>query len=130
MQNFDTQCECDIFQISRFEVVVIIIIIILLFIYLFFYYYYYYFFFIIILFFFLLWGHAFRKEFSNLTEIRSIVPESVNLIALTATATVSTRNFRNMNLSMCNPIIYFMLDKPKEGIHEAFQPIVTRFKYR
>ena len=113
MQNFNTECECDIFQMSRFEVVIINnnIIITLLFL--------------------LLRGHAFRKEFSNLGEIRSIVPESVNLMALTATATVSTRNFIIKNLSMRNPaiayvppfkgnIIYFMLDKPKDSICEAF----------
>ena len=91
---------------------------------------------LLFLFFFLFRGHAFRKKFSNLGEIRSIVPESVNLMALTANGTVSTRNFIIKNLSMRNPaivyvppfkgnIIYFVLDKPK-GIHEAFRPIVTR----
>ena len=64
------------------------------------------------------------------------MPERVDLMALTATATVSTRNFIIKNSSMRNSaivyvppfkhnIIYFELDKPKEGIHEAFPSIVT-----
>ena len=84
-------------------------------------------------------GHSFRKEFSNLWEIRSIVPESVNLMALTATATLSTRQFVIKNLCMRTPsvvyippikdnIIYSVLDKPKEGIPTAFLPIVSKLK--
>ena len=37
---------------------------------------------------FLYLGESFRKEFSDLGEIRSIVPRRVRLMALTATATV------------------------------------------
>ena len=46
MQNFNTEYEFDIFQMSRFEVIIITILLFLL-----------------------LRGHAFRKEFSNLGEI-------------------------------------------------------------
>ena len=98
MPNFNTECDCDIFQMSRFEIVIIILL------------------------FLPLRGHTFRKEFSNLGEIRSIMPESVHLMALTATATVSIRNFIIKNLSMHNPAtvyvspfkgnsIYFVLEK-------------------
>lgn len=82
-------------------------------------------------------GQSFRKEFSHLEEIRSIVPESVHLMTLTATATLSTRKFIIKNLCMRNPAIiyippiksnitYFVSKKPKEGIQAAFKPIVTR----
>ena len=80
---------------------------------------------------------SFRKEFSCLEEIRSIVPESVLLMTLTATATLSTRKFIIKNLSMDNPaivyipsvknnIIYFVSDKPKASIQAAFQPVTSR----
>ena len=106
MQNFNTECECDIFQMSRFKVVIIIIISSPR-------------------------GHAFRKEFSNLGEIRGIVPESVNLMALTATAIASTRNFTIKNLGMRNPaivyvppfkgnIIYFVLDNQRKASMKHF----------
>ena len=82
-------------------------------------------------------GDSFRKEFSCLEEIRSIVPESVHLLTLTATATLSTRKFIIKNLCMDNPaivyvppvknkIIYFVSDKPKAGVQAAFQPVTSR----
>ena len=70
-----------------------------------------------------------RKEFSDLGEIGSIVPRCVHLMALTATATLSTRKFIIKNLDMQdtaivyipqNNIIYFVTDKPRGGISEAF----------
>ncbi len=82
-------------------------------------------------------GNSFRREFSDLGEIRSIVSENVRLMALTATATLSTRKFILKSLCMQNPAIvyippvknnikYLVSDKPKEGIQAAFQPIVER----
>ncbi len=82
-------------------------------------------------------GPSFRKEFSHLEEIRSIVPESVCLMTLTATATFSTRRFIIKNLCMKNPaivyappiknnIIFFVSEKPKGGIPEVFQPIAAK----
>ena len=76
-------------------------------------------------------------EFSHLGEIRSIVPRDIHLMALTATATLSTRKYIIGNLSMQDPAIvysppvkknitYFVRDKPKEGIPAAFNPIVER----
>ena len=84
-------------------------------------------------------GKTFRKEFSDIGEIRSIVPRRVRLMALTATATLSTRKFIIKNLNMQNTavvyvpplkhnIAYFVADKPIGGISEAFQPIVDRLK--
>ena len=82
-------------------------------------------------------GDSFRKEFSCLEEIRSIVPESVHLKTLNATATLSTRKFIIKNLCMDNPaivyippaknnIIYFVSDKPKARIQATFQPVTPR----
>ena len=84
-------------------------------------------------------GKTFRKEFSNIGEIRSIVARRVRLMALTTTATLSTRNFIIKNLNMQNitvvyipplkhNIAYFVADKPIGDISEAFQPIVDRLK--
>lgn len=84
-------------------------------------------------------GQAFRKEFADLGEIRSIVPRRVHLMALTATATLSTRKFIIKNLNMQNTVIvyvsplkhnitYHVADKPTGGIPEAFQPVVDRLK--
>ena len=53
-------------------------------------------------------GESFRTEFSHLGEIRSIVPEGVRLMALTATATLSTRKYIIKNLSMQNPVVVYM----------------------
>ena len=79
-------------------------------------------------------GDSFRKEFSCLEEIRSIVPESVHLMTLTTTATLSTRKFLINNLCMDHPAIvyippvknnisYFVSDKPKAGIQAAFNQL-------
>ena len=114
MQNFNTEYESDIFQMSRFEVVIIIIILLFL----------------------LLRGSCFQERIFKSLGNKERCARSVNLMALTATATVSTRNFIK-NLSMHNPaivyvppfkgnIMYFVLDKRKDGIYEEFQPIIIR----
>ncbi len=38
-------------------------------------------------------GEKFRTEFSHLNEVQNIIPETVRVMALTATATTSTRKF-------------------------------------
>ncbi len=79
-------------------------------------------------------GDIFRKEFSQLSEVRSIVPDTVNLMALTATATLATRKYVISNLCMQRPYIvdvppakcnitYYVGDKPPGGIATAFKPI-------
>lgn len=45
-------------------------------------------------------GQSFRKEFSHLGEISSIIPLNVHVMALTATATLSTRHYIMDTLSM------------------------------
>ena len=50
-------------------------------------------------------GESFRHEFSRLGEIRSVIPEGVNVMALTATATRTTRNDVIKSLDMQTPVI-------------------------
>ena len=82
----------------------------------------------------------FRTEFSHLDEVRSIIPETVRVMALTATATKSTRKFIN-SLSMQMPeivyvpptrenIMYAVMNKPRgdDAICEVFQCTVEKLK--
>ena len=50
-------------------------------------------------------GECFRREFGKLGEIRSLIPQHVNLLALTATATVSTRSKIIRILGMKDPAV-------------------------
>ena len=79
-------------------------------------------------------GQTFRKEFTHLSELRSILSDRVHLMALTATATTTTRKYIIDNLCMQKPAIvylppvkdnitYLVMYKPKAGISAAFQPI-------
>lgn len=80
-------------------------------------------------------GECFRKDYSHLNEIRSIIPENVHVMALTATAMKATRRCIVRSLDMRKPsiiyvppvksnIYYAVAGKPEGGICEAFQPIV------
>lgn len=80
-------------------------------------------------------GECFRKDYSHLNEIRSIIPENVRVMALTATATNTTRRCIVRSLDMKKPCIiyvppvkgniyYAVTEEPEGGIREAFQPIV------
>jgi hypothetical protein len=66
-----------------------------------------------------------------------MIPERVCVMALTATATLSTRRFIIKSLSMQKPavvyippvksnIAYYVMDKPNGGIQMAFQPVVDK----
>ena len=50
-------------------------------------------------------GDTFRPEFSRLGEVRSVIPESVHVIALTATATNTTRAAIIKTLDMQRPAV-------------------------
>lgn len=80
-------------------------------------------------------GDVFRPEFGKLGEIRSIFPENVHLMALTATATNSTRAAVIKTLDMQSPtivsvypdkknILYYVAEK--SSISESFAPIVSK----
>ena len=82
-------------------------------------------------------GDNFRREFSRLGEIRSILPSHVNILAMTATATASLRRcviktlgLRNIvtiteNVDKTN-IIYSVL--PFESIETSFRRIIQRLR--
>ena len=50
-------------------------------------------------------GDSFCCEFFRLGEVRSIIPEYVNVMALTATTSVSTRKEIIKSLDMQNPVV-------------------------
>ena len=53
-------------------------------------------------------GDDFREDFARLGEIRSIIPSHVNVMALTATATVSTRLAVSKTLCMISPSVIYV----------------------
>lgn len=50
-------------------------------------------------------GDSFRRDFSTLGEVRSIIPDKVKVMALTATATKETRTCIIKSLNMQKPTI-------------------------
>ena len=52
-----------------------------------------------------MWGDEFRKAFSMIGDLRSIIPCNVNVMALTATATSETYHCALKQLSMHNPAL-------------------------
>ena len=82
-------------------------------------------------------GASFRSEFSRIGEVRSLIPRGVNVMALTATATRSTRRRIIQSLCMENCYIVFknplksniMYEvKPKTTLEDVFAPIVKDVK--
>lgn len=51
------------------------------------------------------WGDQFRKTFAMIGELRSLIPTSVNILALTATATTETFHIVVRRLAMSNPTL-------------------------
>ena len=79
-------------------------------------------------------GKTFRTEFSRIAEIRSLIPHHVHMMALTATAVVSTRrkiigslNMKKVHIVSRNPrkenITYLVKEKPTD-IADILSPIV------
>lgn len=50
-------------------------------------------------------GDYFRREFSKLGEVCSLIPTKINVMALTATATIKSRKKIIAILGMCKPIV-------------------------
>ena len=80
-------------------------------------------------------GDSFRAEFSKLGEIRSILPENVHVMALTATATNSTRAAAIRTLDVQSPtivsihpskqnLIYYVAEK--SSVSTSFAPIISK----
>ena len=84
-------------------------------------------------------GEYFRREFSNLGQVRSLIPSTVNIMALTATATKTTRNKIIAILGMLSPkvvsvspeksnITYWV--RQKSSVEEVFTPIADKLKHK
>ena len=79
-------------------------------------------------------GNAFHTEFSKVGEIKSILPKQVNVMALTATATNSTRREICITLGMVKPLIvsrspnkpniYYYVSRKDDGLEIAFAPLL------
>jgi ATP-dependent DNA helicase RecQ len=83
-------------------------------------------------------GENFRKEFANLGEVRSLIPETVRIMALTATATKQSRRDICRTLGMIKPkvvsaspnkpnIKYIIVFKPGT-LEETFAPLVEEVR--
>ena len=75
-------------------------------------------------------GHDFRTEFSHLGEVRSLIPDHVNVMALTATATKTLRSDVCKLLGVPDPhVVTVSPDKSNVilGV-EAFDSLETTFR--
>ena len=79
------------------------------------------------------WGEEFRPEFKKIGELRSIIPKTVNIMALTATATITSRLSIERILGMRKPILIevspeksniVLSVKNFESIESSFKPLV------
>ena len=83
-------------------------------------------------------GESFRKEFSNLGELRSLIPQTVHIMALTATATMRSRQSICKTLGMINTAVVSELPEKKNikyvvcvdpgSLDVAFHPIVDEIR--
>ena len=84
-------------------------------------------------------GEDYRPEFSKIGEIRSILPKHVNVMALTATATVLLREHVVKTIGMIDPAVvevspekdnlYFSVSE-FQSINVSFQPLMTEIKIK
>ena len=84
-------------------------------------------------------GQSFRKELSKIGDVRSLIPENVCLMALTATATKTTRQHVISTLGMHKPVTvlqspektnlrYSVKTKNRAEDMEVFAPLVEEIK--
>ena len=83
-------------------------------------------------------GETFRREFYNIGEVRSHIPCDVKILALTATATMVTRQSICKILGMTNPaVVSESPNKPNikytlclnpDTLEETFPPLVEEIK--
>ena len=83
-------------------------------------------------------GETFRKEFYNLGEVRSLIPNGVRILALTASATLSTRQKICKILGTTSPAV--VVESPNKpnityAVHhnpgtleETFAPLVEEIR--
>ena len=82
-------------------------------------------------------GDDFRVEFSHLGEVRSLIPQKIKIMALTATATITLRSEICHVLGMKDPhVVTVSPDKSNvilrvsqfESIEHTFEPIIQKLK--
>ena len=83
-------------------------------------------------------GETFRKAFSKIGEVRSLLSPEVNVMALTATATKSTRNHVCKSLGMRNPVIVshspnkvnirYSVAKIESSLEDLLAPLILEVK--
>jgi len=71
-----------------------------------------------------LWGEHFRQTFSEIGNIRSILPTGVNVMALTATATSETYYCALNQLAMIDPVLV-ALPPDRRNIKYSVKPATT-----
>ena len=67
------------------------------------------------------WSDKFRTSFCKIGELRSLIPTSVNILALTATATLVTYHIICERLSMSNPCL-IALPPSRDNIRYQVKP--------
>ncbi len=82
-------------------------------------------------------GETFRKAFSNIGDARSLIPSGTNMMALTATATKTTRLYVCRRLGMLHPKV-ISLSPNRENIkyyvtlatviEDTFAPLVEEIR--
>ena len=82
-------------------------------------------------------GDDFRQEFKHLGEVRSLIPQHINIMALTATATKSLRKDVCKTLGMKDPFLVTVSpDKtnlifrvlPYESLEMTFRPVIDELR--
>ena len=80
-------------------------------------------------------GEYFRQEFRNLGEVRSLIPSNIHIMAMTATATTTTRNQVIAILGLVNPVVVAVSPdksnisyalRQKVNIEVVFAPLVVK----
>ena len=84
------------------------------------------------------WGDTFRKEFSQAGDVRSLIPEMVQIMVLTATATNTTRRAIIRVLRMVNPEVVsispnkvnikYAVKLNLSSFEEMFAPLVEKLR--
>ena len=71
-----------------------------------------------------LWGEDFRQTFSEIGNIRSLIPSGVNVMALTATATSETYHCALIQLAMMDTVLV-ALPPDRSNIRYSVKPATT-----
>ena len=83
------------------------------------------------------WGETFRRTMLRICEVRSLVPASVHMLALTATATRAVREEVSKILGMRNPVIVAVSPCKRnmaycvcksDTIKEAFSTLIDKLR--